>query len=149
MKSGALAAALALMAAATGWAGEGWLTDFDKAKEAAALTKRPILADFSGSDWCGWCIKLKAEVFSQEAFQDYAKDNLVLFLADFPRNKALPETLKAQNEMLMRTYGIRGFPTVLLLDSEGKVIDKTGYRAGGAAGYVEHVKQLLQKKETK
>ncbi|MFC1498771.1 thioredoxin family protein, partial [Verrucomicrobiota bacterium] len=65
----------------------GWLTDFEQARKLAKEKKLPILADFAGSDWCGWCIKLDKEVFTKEEFKKYAKDNLVLFLADFPNKK--------------------------------------------------------------
>jgi len=126
------------------WAGEEWLTDFTKAKQEAAEKKLPILADFSGSDWCGWCIKLDKEVFSQKEFKAYAKDNVVLFLADFPRLKEQPAELKKQNEQLSKEYAVSGFPTVLLLDAAGKVIARTGYRKGGAGAYVEHLKDLLK-----
>lgn len=121
-----------------------WLTDFNKAKKEAAEKKLPILADFAGSDWCGWCIKLDKEVFSQKEFKAFAKDQLVLFLADFPRDKALSADVKAQNEQLGKTYDVEGFPTVLLLDTGGNVIARTGYRKGGAAAYVEHLKDLLK-----
>jgi len=125
-------------------AGEEWLTDFNQAKKEAAEKKLPILADFSGSDWCGWCIKLDKEVFSQKEFKAFAKDRVVLFRADFPRAKELKAEIKAQNEQLSKTYGIKGFPTVLLLDADGKVIARTGYRRGGAGAYVEHLEKLLK-----
>jgi len=120
-----------------------WVTDFEAAKKEAAERKVPILADFSGSDWCGWCIKLDSEVFSREDFQEYAKDNLVLFLADFPAAKPQPEELKKQNQGLAEKYAVRGFPTVLLLNSDGEVLLRTGYRRGGAAEYVKHLKEAL------
>ena len=126
------------------FAGEGWLTDFEEAKKQAGEKNLPILADFSGSDWCGWCIKLDKEVFSKEEFKAYAKDNLVLFLADFPNRTKLPDDVKAQNEKLSKEYGIRGFPTVLLLDADGKVLERTGYQRGGPEAYVEHIKKLLK-----
>ena len=121
-----------------------WLTDFEAAKKEAVERKVPILADFSGSDWCGWCIKLDKEVFSQEEFKAYAKENLVLFLADFPSQKPQPEAVKKQNQALGEKYAVRGYPTVLLLDSNGDVLERTGYQAGGAEAYVEHIKKLLK-----
>ena len=130
-------------------AGEEWLTDFDKAKKEAAEKSLPILADFSGSDWCGWCIKLDKEVFSQKEFKAFAKDRVVLFLADFPRAKELKAETKAQNEQLNKTYGIKGIPAVLLLDADGKVIARTGYRRGGAGAYVDHLKKLLKQTDNK
>lgn len=120
-----------------------WLTDFETAKKTAADKKLPILADFSGSDWCGWCIKLDKEVFSQKEFKEFAKENLVLFLADFPRKKKQDEIIKKQNADLSKKYAIEGFPTVLLMDAEGKVFARTGYERGGAAAYVQHLKKLI------
>ena len=125
-------------------AGEGWPTDFDKAKKEAAEKKLPILADFSGSDWCGWCIRLDKEVFSKKEFKAFAKDNMVLFVADFPHKKKLPAAVQAQNEQLGKTYGVKGLPTVLLLDAGGKVIARTGYRRGGPGAYVDYLKTLLK-----
>ncbi len=123
---------------------EGWMTDFEKAKEEAAKRNVPILIDFSGSDWCGWCIKLDKEVFSQAEFKAYAKDNLVLFLADFPSQKPQSEIVKKQNDKLSEQYAPQGFPTVLLVDAEGQELGRTGYQPGGAAAYVEHLKSLLK-----
>jgi protein disulfide-isomerase len=126
-------------------ADEAWLTDFDKAKKAAEEKKLPILADFAGSDWCGWCKKLDKEVFSQESFKKYAKDNLVLLLVDFPYFKEQPEKEKAQNKNMAAKFGVEGFPTVLLIGADGKELARTGYKPGGADAYVEHVKELLKK----
>ncbi len=130
---------------ATAQAGDDWLTDFDKAKAQAKELNRPILVDFSGSDWCGWCIKLDKEVFSKQEFKDYAKENLVLLLLDFPRKKALPEAEKKANDGLSTKYKVRGFPTVLLLDAEGKELARTGYMPGGPQAYIKHLKDLLAK----
>jgi len=127
-------------------AGEGWLTDFEKAKKLAAEKERPILVDFTGSDWCGWCIKLDKEVFSQDEFKKYAKDNLVLFVADFPRRKELPDDVKEQNKKLASKFGVTGLPTIMLLDKNGEKLQQTGYKRGGAEAYVEHLKELLAKK---
>ena len=145
MKTTVLTMILSGFLAATCMAGgDSWLTDFEKAKKVAVEKKVPILADFSGSDWRGWCIKLDREVFSQEAFREYAKTNVVLFLADFPSKKKLPEKVTQQNKGLAEKYGIRGFPTVPLLDAEGQVLARTGYKSGGADAYVEHVRSLLK-----
>lgn len=122
---------------------DGWLTDFEQAKAVSAKTGKPMLVDFSGSDWCGWCIRLDKEVFSQQAFKDYAKDNLILVLADFPRSKKLPENVSKQNEALAEKYNVMGFPTVLLLDAKESILGRTGYKQGGAEAYVAHLKELL------
>lgn len=123
-----------------------WVTSLVDAKAEAAKRKVPILADFSGSDWCGWCIKLDKEVFSTDLFKAYAAENLVLLLVDFPRRLPQTEELKKQNNDLVEKFGIEGFPTILLLDAEGKLLGRTSYLPGGAENYVTHLKGLLKNK---
>lgn len=120
------------------------MTDFEAAQAKAKAENKPMLLDFTGSDWCGWCIKLKDEVFSQEAFQDYADASLVLVELDFPRKKPQSDAVKAQNEALAKKYQIRGFPTIVMLNPEGELLAKTGYRQGGAEAYVEHLKEIVE-----
>ncbi len=120
-----------------------WHTDFDAVLERAAREQRPILANFTGSDWCRWCILLDNQVFEKPEFQRYAQENLILFMADFPQKKAVPESVAAQNRALAERYGVRGFPTILLLDAKGQALAQTGYRKGGAEAYVQHLKELL------
>ena len=127
------------------FAGEGWMTDFEAAQAKAKAENKPLLLDFTGSDWCGWCIRLDEEVFSQAAFREYAAAELVLVEIDFPRRTDQPAKLKAQNEALSQKYGIRGFPTILVLSPEGELIEKTGYRRGGPEAYVAHIKEILAK----
>ncbi|MFD2257312.1 thioredoxin family protein [Luteolibacter algae] len=128
-------------------AGEAtWLHDFEAAKAQAKAENKPIFINFTGSDWCGWCIKLEKEVFSKKEFQEYAKENLVLMEADFPRNKEQSAEVKAQNKALDEQFGIEGYPTLFLLDADGKKLSEdVGYRAGGPAAYVDHLKSLLKK----
>lgn len=126
-----------------------WLSDFTKACEIAKEKGLPILANFTGSDWCPWCLKLHKEVFGTKDFQSWTTTNVVLFIADFPRWKKLPEATDKQNKELLKQYGVRGFPTILLLDYEGKVIGQTGYQPGGALAYIEHLEQLLAKQKKK
>lgn len=142
--------ALMFVWAAVSLGGEpGWLDNFEKAKIQAAKQQVPILVNFSGSDWCGWCKRLDKEVFSEEAFKKYAKENLVLFVADFPRYKSLPDEISKQNKYLANEYGIQGFPTILLVDQDGKLIARTGYRPGGPKDYIQHLKGLIEKDKTK
>lgn len=123
-----------------------WMHDFEAAKAKAAKEGKPIFINFTGTDWCGWCIKLEKEVFSQKAFQDYAKENLVLVEIDFPKKKEQSEELKAQNKKLDKEFAIEGYPTLFLLDAQGKKLtEDIGYRAGGPEAYVEHLKSLLKK----
>ena len=136
---------LAVAAISVGaFASEMWETDFEKAKEKAKAENKHILIDFSGSDWCGWCIKLDREVFSKDAFKAYARENLVLMLADFPRDKSgQSAAVQKQNNKLIDKFGVHGFPTVFILDPDGKAVAKTGYQAGGAEAYVELIKKLI------
>ncbi|MEI8038247.1 MAG: thioredoxin family protein [Verrucomicrobiota bacterium] len=121
-----------------------WETDFDVAKQRARDEKKPMLLDFTGSDWCGWCMKLKKEVFDTPEFRQYAKDKLVLVEVDFPHTKRLPKALKEQNEKLAQEYGIHGYPTITLLDPQGAKVAETGYQEGGPEKYIEHLKSLLK-----
>jgi len=121
----------------------GWETDFARASARAKESGKYMLLDFSGSDWCGWCVRLEKEVFSQEQFRRYAADNLVCVLLDFPRRKAQSPEVKKQNQKLSETYGIKGFPTVLVLSPDGELVGKTGYRPGGAEAYVQHLKAMI------
>lgn len=123
-----------------------WMDDFEAAKAKASQEGKPIFINFTGTDWCGWCIKLEKEVFSKKAFQEYAEENLVLMEVDFPAKKKQSDELKAQNKKLDEEYGVEGYPTLYLLDSSGnKLTGDIGYREGGAEAYVEHLKSLLKK----
>lgn len=122
----------------------GWLDRFELAKKEAAAFKQPIFAFFTGSDWCGWCVKLRSEVLDTKEFEKFAADNLILFEADFPRAKKISDKVKKQNGELASKYGVRGYPTVFLLDAEGKQLGQTGYKAGGAEAYIKHLKELLK-----
>jgi len=126
-----------------------WLTDYEAALRKAKAEDKPILLDFTGSDWCGWCIKLKKEVFDQPAFKKFAADNLVLVELDFPMRKPQSPSLKAQNRKLQTQFRIEGYPTIVLLDSSGKEIARTGYRSGGAEAYIKHLQELLTKNKPK
>lgn len=123
-----------------------WLQDFAKAKAQAKAEKKDLLLDFTGSDWCSWCIKLDQEVFSQAAFRDATPKDFVLVKLDYPNDetKITPE-IKAQNEQLAKQYPIRGYPTVLLADADGRVYGQTGYQAGGAEKYVEMLAEMKKK----
>ncbi len=124
-----------------------WFTSLELAKAESAKRKVPILANFSGSDWCGWCIKLDKEVFSTPVFEKYASENLVLLHLDFPRKKAQSDEIKKQNEALLEKFQVTGFPTIILLDADGKLIEKTSYQPGGAENYVKHLSGLLKNKK--
>jgi len=124
-----------------------WETDFALAKKRAKDEKKQMLLDFTGSDWCGWCMKLKKEVFDTEEFKNYAKDHLIMVEVDFPKHKELPAEEKKQNEKLSDEYKIEGFPTVILLSSSGHYVNRTGYEDGGPESYIKHLKELLMHRE--
>jgi len=120
-----------------------WLTNLDKAIGVAKRDDKKILVNFSGSDWCIWCTKLDEEVFSQNQFLNYAADNLVLVQIDSPQDKPLNAKAKEYNENLSQKFKITGVPTIVLMDKYGNELKRTGYKAGGAANYVSHIKSLL------
>jgi protein disulfide-isomerase len=115
-----------------------WQTDFTQASQQAAQEHKYILLDFTGSDWCPWCIKMDKEVFNQSQFSDFALKNLVLVKLDFPRKAAQSAAEKNQNKELATKYGIEGFPTYILLDPSGKEVRRqVGYLQGGATAFID------------
>ncbi len=119
-----------------------WQTDFKAAQAEAKKEKKYLLVDFTGSDWCGWCIKLHNEVFDKESFKSEAPKQFVLVELDFPQQKEQSDDLKKQNKELSEKYDIKGYPTVLLMDAEGEVMARTGYRDGGAEKYLKQLTEL-------
>ena len=139
--------ALCLLACWTAWqvsAEEGaWLTDLSKAQARAKAEKKMVLMDFNGSDWCPPCMALRKNVMNSQAFKDFAKDNLVLVDVDFPHHKQQTEELKKANEALSQKYSIEGFPTVIVLDANGKELKKmVGYDGQNAKDFVADLKKL-------
>lgn len=120
-----------------------WQTDYAAALKQAAEENKYVLVDFSGSDWCSWCMKLEREVFSKPEFIAYAEENLIMVLVDFPQYKAQSEEQRAANQGLANKYGVQGFPTVLVQNPQGKTIERTGYQPGGAENYVEYLKSVI------
>ena len=138
-RGAALLPAIALVAAAVSSvraSGEGWVSDYEAAKKTAATEKKDLLLDFTGSDWCGWCIRLDKEVFGKEPFKTKAPKDFVLVTVDFPQQKKLPEAVEKQNTELQEKFGVEGFPTIYLADSTGRPYAKTGYQPGGPEAYV-------------
>ena len=124
-----------------------WFADFDKAVTAAKAAKKDLLVDFTGSDWCGWCIKLHEEVFSQEAFQKAAPAKFILVSLDFPQAEEIKAKVPnpTRNKELAEKYSIRGYPSILLMNAEGEVYAQTGYQAGGPEAYVKHLEEISTK----
>jgi thioredoxin-related protein len=131
-----------LLAASPIRANSEWETDFKKAQEEAKTNNKLLLLDFTGSDWCGWCMKLNKEVFSKPEFKDYASKNLVLMEVDFPRWKSLDPGVRKQNEQLAQQYQIEGFPTIIVLNGAGKAVGVLGYMEGGPQAFIAELEKL-------
>lgn len=141
-------ATLAGAALAVAQAGElTWLTDLAKAQTLAKTEKKAVLINFTGSDWCSFCIKLKKEVFDTAEFQKYAAEKLVLVELDFPKKKTLPDDVKKANAAAKDKYQVRGFPTLVLLGSDGaKLGQKVGYGGGGSAAVIKELSEFAARK---
>lgn len=129
---------------------EGWMTDWEAAKAKSKAEDKPILINLTGSDWCTWCIKIEKDVFSKKEFKDFATEHLILMEADFPRKTKQPAELEKQNDALKKTYLNEGYPTVYLLDSDGKKLSKDlGELKGGVEAYIKTLTALVEKAEAK
>lgn len=138
-----LVGALACAVTAATSTPKGFTDNLDEALANAKKSGKYVYACFSGSDWCCWCQYLEKEVFSDASydFTGSLKDDYLFVFIDSPRNKdVLSERAKTENPKLMKKYDIHGFPTALILDGEGKTIEKTGYRRGGAKAYASYLK---------
>ena len=124
----------------------GWIDDYDTALKRAADEEKLIVANFSGSDWCGWCKRLDSEVFNTDDFRKGATNRYVLLMVDSPRDRSLlSPKAREQNPKLVEKYGIRGFPTVLILDAKGKTVNELGYRRGGPENYLKALEAAIKK----
>ena len=116
---------------------EGWHVLLDEAFKESQKTGKPIMANFTGSDWCGWCKRLDKSVFHTSDFDKWAKDNVVLLELDFPRRFKLPDAVAQQNRGLQQTFGVRGYPTVWLFDLAKDDTGKFNISALGKTGYTK------------
>ena len=130
-----------------------WHTDLSKAVSISINEKKPMMLFFTGSDWCGWCIRLKKEVFNHEKFKIWSDDNIILVELDFPRRKKLESNILNQNRELARIFGVSGYPTCWLVEPQilenSKVnfmkLGKLGYVAGGTDKWISVAKKFLIK----
>ena len=120
----------------------GWITDYEQGQQEAKANNKLVLLDFTGSDWCGWCILLDREVFSKPQFKEYASKNLVLVELDFPKTKPMSETTRMQNVRLAQRYQVQGFPTIVVLNGDGQVVAELGYMQGGADAFIAILEKL-------
>lgn len=114
-----------------------WQTNYKQALEQAAKEKKNVLLDFTGSDWCPYCVQMDREVLSQPEFKTFAAENLILVKLDFPRRKQLSPGESEQNHRLGQQFSIEGFPTYILLDPTGKEVKRqVGYLQGGPKVFI-------------
>ncbi len=131
-----------------------WHTDMSKATDISIKENKPMFLFFTGSDWCGWCIRLQKEVFKTPEFIKWAKDNVVLVELDFPRKNNQTEEIKLQNAQLQQQLQVRGYPTVWFVSAtktaEAKInlnaLGSSGYVAGGPKVWIDGANQIIQKK---
>lgn len=129
-----------------------WHTDLNKAIELANKEKKPLMLFFTGSDWCGWCVKLQKEVFTQNEFKKWAQDNVILVEVDFPRANIQTEEVKAQNRNLQQQFAVRGYPTCWFVKADklkdGKVnftqLGTKGYEAGGPVNWINSATTIIK-----
>ena len=138
---------ITLLAVAALWqvnaAEAAWLTDLPQAQAEAKAENKIVLMDFTGSDWCPWCIKFKKEVLDTPQFQEYAAKNVVLVEVDYPRKKVQSDDLKKANAALKDQYKVDGFPTLVVLDKSGKEIGRQiGYEDGGPTAFIAKLEKF-------
>ena len=137
-------AILSVALAATAQAGD-FLTDFEAGKKKATAENKPLLVKFTGSDWCPPCMKLNKEVFSKSAFKSAVEKDFVVVVLDFPRKKKLPAAQTKANKEVAKKYSLRSYPTVMLMESDGKVFKSmSGYAGGGVKTYLKTLKSALK-----
>ena len=146
-----LAVCLILGCAVAQLSAADWSTDVPKSIAKAKAEKKMVLMDFTGSDWCPPCKALHSNVLTSKEFEDYADKNLVLVEVDFPRTKPQTEELKAANKELAKKYDIKGYPTVIVLDGDGKQLSSNiGYpspegNAKDPADFIANLEKLKKK----
>ena len=130
-----------------------WETNVTKAIEVSKKTNKPMLLFFTGSDWCGWCIRLQKEVLKTPEFATWAKQNVVLVELDYPRSKPQTNEIKQQNSQLQQIFSIQGYPTVhfaTVTETKGKInfnsLGNTGYVSGGPSAWLGVANGILKKK---
>ncbi|MBB6460416.1 thioredoxin family protein [Flammeovirga kamogawensis] len=122
---------------------EGWINDAHKASELMEKNNAPLIINFTGSDWCGWCKKIKAEIFDTDEFKAWVKENKVVLLElDFPRTIQQSDLLKAQNQSLAQQFQVKGYPTIFVI--KGKEVIQTGYVKGGPENWIKSVEENIE-----
>lgn len=139
----AILVALGLLGAVSARADSAWGTNYKKAQEEAKASNKLVLLNFTGSDWCGYCIEFDRLILSQPQFKDYAAKNLVLVEVDFPRQKPQSVETRKQNQELFERYQVEGFPTLIALNGEGKTVWRfDGFYTAGVAAFLAELDKV-------
>jgi protein disulfide-isomerase len=117
-----------------------WKSSYEEGKAESKATSKPLILFFTGSDWCGYCHKLEKEVLNTPEFGELVGKQFVFVTIDFPMYKPTPE----ENKVLQKKYDIKGYPTLVIFDSDGQKIGTIGYQLGGAKPYAEHLLKMVQ-----
>ena len=132
---------------------DGWLINFEEAAELSIKSGKPILANFTGSDWCGWCIRLNKEVFVTPEFKNWASENVILLELDYPRRVQQTDEIKKQNRELQQFFQVIGYPTlhifnVIITDGKTQItsLGKMGYLAGGPTPWIASANNYIKNK---
>ena len=132
---------------------DGWLINFEEAAKLSIKSGKPILANFTGSDWCGWCIRLNKEVFVTPEFKNWASENVILLELDYPRRVQQTDEIKKQNRELQQFFQVRGYPTlhifnVIITDGKTQItsLGKMGYLAGGPTPWIASANNYIKNK---
>ncbi|MFA9189746.1 thioredoxin family protein [Flavobacterium sp. FZUC8N2.13] len=130
-----------------------WHTDVKEAMAIGTKENKPLMLFFTGSDWCGWCIRLQKEVFFTPEFTKWANEKVILVELDFPRSVPQSDELRMQNKGLEQAFQVPGYPTVWFATAatkDGKVnfqgLGKTGYVPGGSVAWLEVANGILEQK---
>ena len=149
-------AAMCMVAAVSSYAAKvsksvpkGWSEDFAAAQQTAQKENKLILLAFSGSDWCGWCVKMDKEVYSDKKFIQKAKEKFVLVMIDTPRNKEiLTKLAQRQNPTLTAKYSVRGFPCSVVVKPNGDEVKRFGgYQKGGPEAFLEKLNEVAKSQQ--
>jgi thioredoxin-related protein len=135
---------MAMAGATTQAATAKWEDNAKKGLEQAKTEKKPALLNFTGSDWCGWCVKLKKEVFDTKEFKEWAQKRVVLIEVDFPEGKYQSSKTKKENKALAAEHKVEGYPTIVVVSPEGKAVARMGYQEGGPTPWIESAEKVLK-----
>lgn len=126
----------------------GWHTNYATAVAQAKANGKLLLVHFSGSDWCGWCMKLQKDVFQKKEFQEYAATNLVLLSVDFPKRKPMAPAMQEFNQALAARFQIEGIPTIVVANEDGSKLGVLGFSDGGPKTFIKELERFVAQRKS-